>query len=161
MLKAGRPSRLVRRRPGEGGMPTRERFPLRRAYGGTSRPDKCLVVKSLDSSLRPVCPSQLGIHRHHHQGVEANQGRPLLGCQFCCPLSRRGGTRLRHHSLSAATRDRNCTMFELLHLPCESVKCYLSAMRAALVHRDPLVGLEETPEGWGGARILWGIFSEL
>jgi len=34
----------------------------------TLRPDKCLVVKSLDSSLRPVCPSQHRIHRHHHQG---------------------------------------------------------------------------------------------
>jgi len=34
----------------------------------TLRPDKCLVVKSLDSSLRPVCPSQHGIQRHHHQG---------------------------------------------------------------------------------------------
>jgi hypothetical protein len=60
------------RRLGEGGMPTRERFPLRQAYGGTGRPDRCLVVKSLDSSLRPVCPSQHGIHRHHHQGVEGN-----------------------------------------------------------------------------------------
>ena len=27
----------------------------------TLRPDKCLAVKSLDSSLRPVCPSQHGI----------------------------------------------------------------------------------------------------
>jgi hypothetical protein len=36
----------------------------------TLRPDKCLVVKSLDSSLRPVRPTQHGIHRHHHQGVE-------------------------------------------------------------------------------------------
>ncbi len=36
----------------DGGMPTRERFLLRQAYGGTSRPNKCLVVKSLDSSLR-------------------------------------------------------------------------------------------------------------
>jgi hypothetical protein len=35
-------------------MPSREHFLLRQAYGGTSRPDKCLVVKSLDSSLRPV-----------------------------------------------------------------------------------------------------------
>jgi hypothetical protein len=35
-------------------MPTRERFLLRQASGGTSRPDKCLVVKSLDSSLRPA-----------------------------------------------------------------------------------------------------------
>ncbi len=33
----------------------------------TLRPDKCLVVKSLDSSLRPVCPSQHGVHRRHHQ----------------------------------------------------------------------------------------------
>src|ERR1039457_5425618 len=41
----------------------------------TLRPDKCLVVKSLDSSLRPVCPSQHGIHRHHHQGVEDRDGR--------------------------------------------------------------------------------------
>ena len=56
----------------------------------TLRPDKCLVVKSLDSSLRPVCPSQHGIHRHHHQGVEGREGRPLLGCQSCFPLSRRG-----------------------------------------------------------------------
>jgi hypothetical protein len=42
--------------------------------GGTGRPDKCLVVKSLDSSLRPVPLSQHGIHRHHHQGVEGQQG---------------------------------------------------------------------------------------
>jgi hypothetical protein len=42
----------------------------------TLRPDKCLVVKSLDSSLRPVRPSQHGIHRHHHQGVEGNEERP-------------------------------------------------------------------------------------
>jgi len=40
----------------------------------TLRPNKCLVVKSLDSSLRPVPPSQHGIHRHHHQGVEGQQG---------------------------------------------------------------------------------------
>jgi hypothetical protein len=40
-------------------MPSRERFLLRRAYGGTSRPDKCLVVKSLDSTLRPVCPRNM------------------------------------------------------------------------------------------------------
>ena len=53
----------------------------------TLRPDKCQVVKSLDSSLRPVSPSQHGIHRHHHQGVEGNQGRPLLGCQSCFSLS--------------------------------------------------------------------------
>jgi hypothetical protein len=46
----------------------------------TLRPDKCLVVKSLDSSLRPVCPSQHGIHRHHHQGVEGTEGRTPLGC---------------------------------------------------------------------------------
>jgi hypothetical protein len=32
-------------------------------------PDKCLVVKSLASSLRPVRPSQHGIQRHHHQKV--------------------------------------------------------------------------------------------
>jgi len=56
----------------------------------TLRPDKCLVVKSLDSSLRPVCPSQHGIHRHHHQGVEGNEGKPPLACQFCFPLSRMG-----------------------------------------------------------------------
>jgi hypothetical protein len=36
------------------------------------------------------------------------------------------------------------------------VKRDLVGSRAALVHRDPLVGLEETPEGWGGARRLWG-----
>jgi hypothetical protein len=49
-------------------MPTRERFLLRKAYGGTSRPDKCLVVKSLDSSLRPVCPSQHWGRGRHRQG---------------------------------------------------------------------------------------------
>jgi hypothetical protein len=70
LLKAGGPSR----------MPTRERFHLRRAYGGTGRPDKCLVVKSLDSSVRPMCPSQHGIHRHHPQGVEGRESSPLLGC---------------------------------------------------------------------------------
>ena len=59
-------------------------------YGGTSRPDKCLVVKSLDSRLRPVFPSQHGIHRHHHQGVEGEKARPLLGYQSCFPLSRNG-----------------------------------------------------------------------
>ncbi len=32
-------------------MPTRERFPVGRAYGGTSRPEKCMDVRSLDSSL--------------------------------------------------------------------------------------------------------------
>jgi len=53
----------------------------------TLRPDKCLVVKSLDSSLRPLCPSQHGIHRHHHQGVEGREGRPLLRCQPCFPLA--------------------------------------------------------------------------
>jgi hypothetical protein len=36
-------------------------------------------VKSLDSSLRPVCPSQHGIHRHHHQGVETRELRPFFG----------------------------------------------------------------------------------
>jgi hypothetical protein len=60
-------------------MPTRERFLLRQAYGGTSRPDKCLVVKSLDSSLRTVCPSQHGIHRHHHQGVEGTKRKAAMG----------------------------------------------------------------------------------
>jgi hypothetical protein len=43
----------------------------------TLRPDKCLVVKSLDSSLRPVCPSQHGIHRHHHQGFQ-HRSAPAL-----------------------------------------------------------------------------------
>ena len=37
-------------------MPTRERFLLRQAYGGTGRPDKCLVVSSLSPRLRPGCP---------------------------------------------------------------------------------------------------------
>jgi len=71
-------------------MPTRERFHRRRGFGGTGRPDKCLVVKSLASSLRPACPSQHGIHRHHHQGVEGIEGRALLGCKCCFPLSRKG-----------------------------------------------------------------------
>jgi hypothetical protein len=92
-------------------MPTRERFPLRRAYGGTSRPDKCLVV----SRWIPACalwpcantPSQHGIHRRHHQGVKGSEGRPLLGRQCCFPLSRRGKIRLCHHSLSAAARGGN------------------------------------------------------
>jgi hypothetical protein len=35
-----------------------EHFLLRQACGGTSRPDKCLVVKPLDSSLRPVAVCQ-------------------------------------------------------------------------------------------------------
>jgi hypothetical protein len=56
----------------------------------TLRPDKCLVVKSLDSNLRPVCPSQYGIHRHHHQGNENMLGMPPLGCYFDFPLSRTG-----------------------------------------------------------------------
>src|ERR1039458_405517 len=47
-----------------------------------------LVMKQLDSSLRPVCPSQHGIHRHHHQGGEGSKRRPLCGCHLCCPLSR-------------------------------------------------------------------------
>jgi len=49
------PHLLVRHRPGDGGMPTRERFllrqeatagqvRLRKGYGATGRPDKCLVV---------------------------------------------------------------------------------------------------------------------
>jgi hypothetical protein len=88
--KAGRPSRFVRRSFNEGGMPTRERFLLRKAYGRTGRPDKCLVVKSLDSSLLPVCPSQHGIHRHHNQRVEGTEEGPLFGRQCCFPLSRRG-----------------------------------------------------------------------
>jgi len=37
---------------------------------------------------------------------------------------------------------------------------YSLPLRAALVHRDPLVGGEETPEGWGGTRRLWGKFAE-
>ena len=37
---------------GSGGMPTRERFPFRQAYSGTSRPDKCLVVESLHFNPR-------------------------------------------------------------------------------------------------------------
>jgi hypothetical protein len=51
-------------------MPTRERFHLRRAYGGTGRPDKCLVVSSLlvrrrpgeggSQKLRPGCPGNIG-----------------------------------------------------------------------------------------------------
>ncbi len=59
-------------------------------HGGTSRPDKCLVVKSLDSCLRPVSPSQHGIHRHHHQDNKRVEGGTLLGCHFGCPLPRRG-----------------------------------------------------------------------
>ncbi len=41
------------------------------------------------------------------------------------------------------------------------IKLKSSCSRAALVHRDPLVGGEETPKGWGGARRLWGKFAEL
>jgi len=32
--------------------------------------------------LAPMLPSQPGIHRRHHQGVEATKGRPLLRSQF-------------------------------------------------------------------------------
>jgi hypothetical protein len=56
------------------------------ALSSVGRPDKCLVV-SLDSNLRPVCPSQHGIHRHHHQGAEGRQEKPLLGISLvfrCC-----------------------------------------------------------------------------
>jgi hypothetical protein len=48
-----------------------------------------MVVKSLDSSLRPECPSQHGINRHHQQEVEGREERSHLGCQCCFPLSRR------------------------------------------------------------------------
>ncbi len=41
-------------------MPTRERFHLRQAYGGTSRPDKCLVVSSLPPAFRPAFPRKTG-----------------------------------------------------------------------------------------------------
>jgi hypothetical protein len=51
---------LSRRSFNEGGMPTRERFPLLRAYGATSRPDKCLVVPSLALALRPSCARNTG-----------------------------------------------------------------------------------------------------
>ena len=71
----------------------------------TLRPDKCLVVKSLDSSLRPVSPSQHGIQRHHHQGVEAREGRPLLRCQFWLSAAAEWGEIRRcFYSLSAAAR---------------------------------------------------------
>jgi hypothetical protein len=67
-------------------------------------------AKEDPSGLRPACPSQHGIHRHHHQGVEGNQGRPLLGCQSFFPLSRGGNIRLCHHSLSAASMGGNARM---------------------------------------------------
>ena len=75
----------------------------------TLRPDKCLVVKSLESRLPTVVPSQHGIHRHHHQGVEGRNRSPLLGCQFFYPLSRRG-IRPCYHSLSAVARGGNSSL---------------------------------------------------
>ena len=62
LLKARRPSR----------MPTRERFLLRQAYGGTGRPDKCLVVKSLDSSLRPF-----SLRNMESTAITTREGRPV------------------------------------------------------------------------------------
>jgi hypothetical protein len=44
----------------------------------------------------------------------------------------------------------NCETFEVI----EQMEA-LPEKRAALVHRDPLVGGEETPEGWDGARRFW------
>ena len=106
---------MIRRRAALRRDETAGQVRLRQAYGGTSRPDKCLVVKSLDSSLRPVSHSQHGIHRHHHQGVEDREGRRLLGCPSYCPLSQGGGNQTvlllalsrREGRHTGATRKRN------------------------------------------------------
>ena len=70
-------------------MPTRERFPLRKAYGGTGRPDKCLVVKSLDSSLRTAALRNMestaittrelkaGMDEHRHYAYDAPESRTI------------------------------------------------------------------------------------
>jgi hypothetical protein len=44
-------------------MPTRERFLLRQAYGGTSRPDKCLVVKAVSEGRFLRCYFRLHTKR--------------------------------------------------------------------------------------------------
>ncbi len=77
------PRRLSRRRPGEGGSSGLLK------PGRPSRPVRRLVRRRPGEGGRPVCPSQHGIHRHHHQGVKGREGRPLLGRQCCFPLSRR------------------------------------------------------------------------
>jgi hypothetical protein len=73
----------------------------------TLRPHKCLVVKSVDSSLRPVCPSQDGIHRHHRQEADAT-GKAAFRVSFMAVRCRgRRKIRLCFYSLSAAARGGN------------------------------------------------------
>jgi len=58
--------------------------------------------------IAPRLPSQHGIHRHHHQGsLRQGEEKPLLGCQPCFPLTRRGRNQTGHHWLSAAARGGN------------------------------------------------------
>jgi len=57
---------------------------------------------SLDSSLRPACPSQHGIHRHHHQGNAAIQGAAFAVSVSVFRYRERGKIGIRFWSLSAA-----------------------------------------------------------
>ena len=62
LLKARRPSR----------MPTRERFLLRQAYGGTGRPDNAWLAKLRDSSLRPF-----SLRNMESTAITTREGRPV------------------------------------------------------------------------------------
>src|ERR1035441_5913061 len=70
----------------------------------TLRPDKCLVVKSLDSSLRPIALRNMESTAITTRDLKAYREGDFWGVNvfFRC----RGGRRIRlcHHSLSDATR---------------------------------------------------------
>ncbi len=72
----------------------------------TLRPDKCLVVKSLDSSLRPVSHSQHGIHRHHHQGNEGMVKTPLFAVSVLAVRCRGTGRNQKVLLLALRRRER-------------------------------------------------------
>jgi hypothetical protein len=83
--KPERPSRPVRRRAALRRDETAGQVRLRQAYGGTSRPDKCLVVKSLDSSLRRFPLRNMESTAIITRDLKAWRADRFWGSQCCFP----------------------------------------------------------------------------
>jgi len=70
----------------------------------TLRPDKCLVVKSLDSRLRPVCPRNMESTAITTREFKAGREGRFWGVNVVFRCRGEGKIRLCHYSLSAAVR---------------------------------------------------------
>ena len=141
------------------------------ANARTLRPDKCLVVMSLDSSLRPVRPSQHGIHRHHHQGFEGRERVRFWGVNVVFRCRGQGKSECAITRSRAAARCATCAGRELRSDACrtpsrvltltlignsQDIRIVLSGTRAALTHVLRLRhSFEGHPKGWMSHPARW------